>query len=192
MPPVSHDLERTRRLAQAIWRETEDIWPGAGPPWRYLIERRGITRWNHDRLRWHPACVWGTSTTGCIIAPVDAAAGGLVVGIWRIRPASDGKVERRGLGPTKGNCSRLFEAPGPVLAVAEGVEDALAYRELSGIPTWAALSAGNMANLVLPARFREVHVVADGDAAGLESADRLVRRLGGGVRRETQHPGALW
>ena len=111
------------------------------------------------------------------MAPVNDAATGLVVGVWRIRPALEGQVERRGLGPTKGNACRLSQAPGPTLAIAEGVEDALAYGELSGVPCWAALSAGNMAELILPARFREVHVVADADAAGRENAARLVRRL---------------
>jgi putative DNA primase/helicase len=73
----------------------------------------------------------------------------------------------------------LCWAPGPLLAIAEGVEDGLAYRILSGVPTWAALSAGNMAALVLPERFTEVHVVADRDdnGTGQKNAAVLVRRL---------------
>jgi hypothetical protein len=100
-----------------------------------------------------------------------------VTGIWRILPSLEGKVERRGLGPAKGNACRLFPAEGPLLAVTEGVEDALAYRELSGIPTWAALSAGNLAMLVLPARFRKVHVVADADDTGMQRAREAVLRF---------------
>jgi hypothetical protein len=108
---------------------------------------------------------------------VNDQVSGLVAGVWRIRPFLEGKVPRRGLGPTKGNCSRLFPAAGPLLAIAEGVEDALAYQELSGVPTWAALSAGNMVDLVLPARFTEVHVVADADNTGMQQAREAVLRF---------------
>ena len=63
--------------------------------------------------------------------------------------------------------------------VAEGVEDALAAAELTGLPAWAALSAGNMAVLVLPERFREVLILADRDANGVgqENAHKLAARL---------------
>jgi hypothetical protein len=108
---------------------------------------------------------------------VNAQVGGLVVGVWRIRPFLEGEVQRRGLGPMKGNCSRLFPATGPLLAVTEGVEDALAYHELSGIPTWAALNAGNLVEVVLLARFTEVHVVADADDTGMRRAREAVLRF---------------
>src|SRR3954464_2154390 len=38
---------------------------GAGLPMRYLRERRGISRWDPDRLRWHPACPWDDGGAGC-------------------------------------------------------------------------------------------------------------------------------
>jgi hypothetical protein len=108
---------------------------------------------------------------------VNAQLGGLVSGVWRIRPFLNGKVPRKGLGPMKGNCSRLFPAAGPLLAVTEGVEDALAYHELSGVSTWAALNAGNLVGLVLPVRFTEVHVVADADDTGMRRAREAVLRF---------------
>jgi hypothetical protein len=175
--------EQYSPLAQNVWRQTEDIWPGTPEPWRYLRERRGIGRWNHDRLRWHPRCPWRDRRgaplqhAGCIIAPVNAQLGGLVIGVWRIRPFLEGKVPRKGLGPTKGCASRLFPASGPLLAVTEGIEDALACHELSGVPTWAALNAGNLVELVLPARFTDVHVVADADDVGMERAREAVLRF---------------
>jgi putative DNA primase/helicase len=178
-PAPEPQPEANRELAKNIWLEATNI-PPAGIARAYLVEVRGLTVWDQDRLRWHPECPWSGvpgGRTGCIIAPVNAAVGGLVVGVWRIRAVLTGKVERRGLGPTKGNASRLFWAPGPQIAVTEGVEDALAYQELSGVPAWAALSAGNMAELVLPVRLSEVQVVADADPAGLDNGAELVRRL---------------
>jgi len=174
--------ERKRELAQETWRQTEAITDGL--PFAYLTRRRGITVWDADRVRWHPACPWGAGTAGCIIAPVNDHATGLVTAIWRIRPVMTGKVPRWGLGPTKGNASRLFWAEGPELVVAEGVEDALAAHALFGLPAWAGLSAGNLAKLILPARFRSVLILADRDEpkedgrqVGLEAAHELAGRL---------------
>src|SRR5205823_2228281 len=116
--------ERNRELAQEIWRQTEGIRPGLGLPWRYLREVRGIRRWDHDRVRWHGTCPWGAGTAGCVVVPVSNHATGLVTAVWRIRPALEGKVERKGLGPTRHNAARLFWAPGSRLVVAEGPEDA--------------------------------------------------------------------
>jgi putative DNA primase/helicase len=175
-PEPDPKAERNRELAQQIWRQSTSI-PSGGIARAYLVERRRIFDWDPDRLRWHPKCPWGAETAGCIIAPVNATVGGLVVGVWRIRPVLHGQVERRGLGAMAGNCSRLIQADGPTLAVTEGVEDALAYHELTGIPAWAALCAGNMAGLEPPERFTEIVVVADSDRVGLENAGELARRM---------------
>jgi hypothetical protein len=114
---------------------------------------------------------------GCIVAPINDHGTGLVVGVWRILPTPGGKAERRGLGPTRGNASRLYSAPGPAVAIAEGVEDSVAAHELTGLPAWAALSAGNMADLVLPTRLAEVLILADADDAGRGGAHALAGRL---------------
>jgi phage/plasmid primase-like uncharacterized protein len=91
----------------------------------------------------------------------------------------EGKIERWGLGPKTGNAARLFPAEGPQVVIAEGVEDALAAGELTGLPAWAALSAGNMAELVLPSRLREVLILGDRDAneVGRVNAHKLAARL---------------
>jgi hypothetical protein len=170
-------------LAQQVWRETEAI--ADGLPFDYLTRRRGIAVWGCDRVRGHPRCPWKGSTTGCIVVPITDHATGYVVGIWRIRPTMGGPVERRGLGPTKGNAARLFDAPGPELIVTEGVEDALAAHALfGGVPAWAALSASNMAMLILPPRIEQVLILADRDEpkedgrqVGLEAAHELAQRL---------------
>lgn len=179
------EAEVRRELARETWRQTVDIWPGLGLPWLYLREVRGIRRWSHDRLRWHGACPWGEGTAGCIVAPVNCHETGLVTAIWRIRPVLEGKVRRLGLGSMRGNAARLFHAPGPAVVVAEGVEDALAARELTGLPAWAALSAGNMAALVLPPHLRDVLILADADESGLglDKARELAARL----RAEGRH-----
>jgi hypothetical protein len=184
-PQPNPEAERRRELAQEIWRQSETI--ADGLPFAYLAQRRGIAVWDCDRVRWHPRCPWGAGTAGCIVVPVTDHATDYVVGIWRIRPSMTEpmKSRRMGLGPTKGNAARLFETPGPELIVTEGVEDALSAHALfGGVPAWAALSAGNMAQLVLPPRVEQVLILADRDEpkedgrqVGLEAAHELAQRL---------------
>ena len=74
---------------------------------------------------------------------------------------------------------------GGVLAVAEGIETALAYAALTGTPTWAALSSPGMKHLELPGGLTWLAVAADFDGPGLVAAEHLERRardIGIGVR----------
>jgi hypothetical protein len=186
VPPPKVEIDpvavRRRELAQETWRQTEAI--ADGLPFDYLARRRGIAHWDCDRVRWHPRCPWKGGTAGCIVVPVTDHATGYTVGIWRIKPCLKGPVERLGLGPVKHNAARLFDAPGPELIVAEGAEDALSAHALFGVPAWAALSAGNMARLILPPRIQQILILADRDEpkedgrqVGLEAAHELARRL---------------
>lgn len=73
------------------------------------------------------------------------------------------------LGPCKGGAVPLAPA-GPVLAVSEGIETGLSYQQATGSPTWAALSAGGIRNLILPDIVEEVIIAADPDPVGLMAA----------------------
>ncbi len=82
-----------------------------------------------------------------------------------------------------GGAIRLYPA-GKVLAVAEGVETALAVHKLTGYPVWATISASWMKSLVIPGYVEKVIVFADNDApdhhgvrAGQEAAESLKTRL---------------
>lgn len=83
-------------------------------------------------------------------------------------------------GGLKHAAIRLYPA-GERLAVAEGIETALAVRAATGMPTWATVSAGGMARLEVPDTVREVFIAADNDAsgAGKKAAYDLARRLAG-------------
>jgi putative DNA primase/helicase len=84
-----------------------------------------------------------------------------------------------------GGAIRLYPA-GKVLAVAEGIETALAVHLLTGYPVWATISASWMKSLVIPSYVEKVLIFADNDApdkqgvrAGQESAAALKSRLEG-------------
>ena len=64
----------------------------------------------------------------------------------------------------RGGAIRLFE-PSEVLGIAEGIETAIAAYELSGIPTWAAVSATVMQSFSPPGGVRQLMIFADNDAA---------------------------
>lgn len=187
-PPTSSrqiDKRRARRQARAleIWRDSIEL-PGDSEGARYLRERRRITAWDADRVRWHPECPWMGAVAPRIVVPVTGP-GGTVSAIWRIVPAMTGKVPRAGLGPITAGAARLFDAPGPELGVAEGVESALAVHQRTGLATWAALCAGNMRGLMVPERFRVVRIFADVEPSGvgLRAAQELAARLRGEGRR---------
>ena len=107
-------------------------------------------------LRYHPACPFEGERVGCIVAPVQNLAGE-VTAVWRIRLAMEGRVRRLGLGPSKGCLARVVDPGGSGhLAIAEGVEDALAFWALTGTPCWSALSGGNMGVAEIPVSFTQV------------------------------------
>ena len=84
--------------------------------------------------------------------------------------------QRRTYGPARGAAVRLAPMRGGVLAVAEGIETALAYAALTGTPTWAALSAAGMKHVQLPEGLNWLAVAADFDGPGLLAAEQLDRR----------------
>lgn len=79
-------------------------------------------------------------------------------------------------GPVGGGAVRLANPDGGALAVAEGIETALAYAALTGTPTWAALSASGMKQAEIPDGLAWLAIAADFDGPGLQAAEQLERR----------------
>ncbi len=77
----------------------------------------------------------------------------------------------------KGGAIRLFPA-GKHIAVAEGIETALAFYEDFNIPVWVTVNAHMMENLVLPPEVERLTIVADSDKTftGQKAAFTLAHR----------------
>lgn len=80
-------------------------------------------------------------------------------------------------GATMGAAVRLYPAA-ETLAVAEGIETALAVRVATGLPVWAALTVNGMQALELPDTVQHLLIYADHDAsdAGQHAANALADR----------------
>jgi putative DNA primase/helicase len=78
-----------------------------------------------------------------------------------------GTPRKISIGPIKGGAVRLAPA-GPVLAIAEGIEDAMAFTQHTRIPCWAAISETGIRNFVPPppAETPEIVLVEDQDTNG--------------------------
>jgi len=98
----------------------------------------------------------------------------------------------------RGAAIRLFEPREGRLALAEGIETALAVGAHSGLPVWSCVSAWGLENVVLPDDVTDVWVFGDNDRSGhgQRSASRAARRFmdeGRRVRvRIPATPGADW
>ena len=160
--------ERNRRIALRMWQVAG---PARGSPVEKYLRSRGLALPPAPVLRFASRC-WNRETgkqLPAMLARVDDANGEFVAvhRTW-LRPDGSGKAEPRepkwSLGPIGGAAVRLAPAA-PVLAIAEGIENALTAIA-AGYAAWSAVSKGGFNSLPLPAEVREVLIVADHDANG--------------------------
>lgn len=77
-----------------------------------------------------------------------------------------------------GAAIRLMEAT-DTIALAEGIETALAVHESTGVPVWATVSAHGMESVQLPLDIRTVEIWADNDLSGVgqKAAEKAAERF---------------
>ena len=196
--PILHSraepsFDRMRKLANRLWDEARPVTQGDEVD--CYLRNRGLCLSEYPRvLRLHPALGYYEKDTAgrshkvaeypAMLACIQSADGHAVT-LHRTY-LSDGdkaamvsakKVLSAGIN---GAAVRLFEAT-EELAIAEGIETALAVHVRTGKPVWAAISAGNMERLWLPAMVNRVCIYADNDADseydGQACAFALARRL---------------
>jgi putative DNA primase/helicase len=148
--------------------------------WRYLKGARGLVLSEIPRaLKLHPSLGYyergggGKSVkVGTYPAMIAVISGpdGSPVNLHRTyltqggqkAPVADAKKSMAGF-KARGGAIRLHPA-GKVLAVAEGIETALAVHCLTGLPVWATVSAPLMESLIVPEYVEHVKIFADNDA----------------------------
>lgn len=149
----------------------------------YLMARRlPKDAYMPDALRFLARCPHPDRTRlPAMVAAIRNEAGQLT-GIHRTFLRSDGSAKadvepkRASLGKVLGGAIWLQPAA-PEMVVGEGIETALSAGVLMGLPAWASLSAGNLANsMVLPRRVVSVVIAADHDDAGEQAARAAAQR----------------
>lgn len=189
--------DRNAKRLRRLWRESEPLDLYQHFTAALYLKNRGldvVTDLPRD-LRYHPRLTYWKPAGDrpmpageypAILAAVRAPDGE-PVGIHRSYLRADGTGKADVASPRKlcpparpnglrGAAIRLYP-PGPELALAEGIETALAVRQATGRPTWSCVSAHGLATVGLPAEAEDVLIAADHDPAGIQAAHDLARRL---------------
>ena len=145
----------------------------------YLAARGGLDISGcTDELRYGPSTVWEDERRKCLLVRYRNLINDEVTGIVRIlldEPEAWPKTQRKMLGVMRLAAAKLAPVTN-TLAVAEGVETALAANMLGYGPAWALGSAGAIANLpVLPAIERLI-LLTENNEASCQATDRCSQR----------------
>jgi hypothetical protein len=137
-------------------------------------------------LRLHPHCRHpsGVYFPAMLALVEHTHHGAVAVHRTFLRDDGSGKANiepvKASLGPVGGGAVR-FGTPrvGEWLAIAEGIETALAVAFSCRMPVWAALSEGGVRNLILPPEATDVVICCDHDANGVgqRAADNAAKRF---------------
>jgi putative DNA primase/helicase len=169
-PPPAKEKDVAQEITIILARAV----PIAGTLAETYLRSRGLTVPSCEDLRFHPDLVHWESRTGWpAMVAVIRDAKGETIGLHRTWLAPDGagkapvKNNRKMLGRASGGAVRLSASADGLLALAEGIETALAVMTACPhIPVWAALSASNLEEIELPSGIARVIILADHDASG--------------------------
>lgn len=192
------DEEKSRQALNRVWSESIPLAHRDAEPARLYLARRGIAIRQPETLRLHPSLAYyqerkKVGTFPVILAMVQGPDGEAIT-IHRTYLTMDGhkapvKSPKKLMRFPKqrkltGGAIRLVEH-GEVLALAEGLETALAVIECMRMPVWCTVNSHLLENFVPPSGVRQILVFADKDRPsvqhprghGQEAAKQLVQRL---------------
>ncbi|MEN3238606.1 toprim domain-containing protein [Methylobacterium ajmalii] len=182
---VKAKYEAPRRLLNTMWGEARPI-TDVDAAGRFLARRLGPVRISGN-LRYHPNLRYDddepTYHPGMLAIVHDPD--GQVHTLHRTYLTPDGekanvKAPRRVMpgSQPKGCAIRLFPHA-RVMAVAEGIETALAVHLMTGLPVWSLINAGNLAEFTPPDGVEQLMIYGDNDEgfAGQAAAYTLARRM---------------
>jgi len=179
------EVQATKRLfCLRVWCDAVDLMGTSG---EVYFKTRGLVGQMPTVLRFHPAGPLsyeaGARTLPAVVAIVhDAEGTARGLHVTAIKADGSGKAmgpkSRRMFGEIHQNAVQLAPVgPEATLAIAEGIETAMAYWAITGIPTWAALSAAGLCGFEPPQGLKTLIIAADGDTAGMDAARALGERL---------------
>jgi putative DNA primase/helicase len=197
--PIARPVSpKTKQIPAKNWdddlRRMEAVWDSSKPDTGRIaeyLECRGLSNTVPNTLKLHPSLSYyhqGPPVSyPCMIAEIYRD--GRMVGLHRTWLDPDGSGKAPCSQPRKawkcvdsmaGGAIRLYPTEeGKPLAIAEGIETALAVRQLTGLPTWSAINSTMMGKVQLPENIQSVIICADLDksGAGQRAAEKLAERL---------------
>jgi len=191
---------RNRGAATRLWADAHPI--GRSPAEAYL-KGRGLTLEVSD-LRYHPRTPCGRGLQAvfrpAMLAAVRDGSGLVAVHRTFLDPRSarlaDLPVPKRALGLLGQGAVRLCPSSEQMLGWAEGIENAIAATQLTGIPCWATLGTERFARVALPPSVKHLVLFLDNDPGG-RRAESLARKAYRGAAVEIEAcypevPGSDW
>jgi len=191
LEPVKMDRSGDAEKVREIWKHSLDLVKD-DPVCRYLIGR-GINTASKT-LKFNPGVFDGQSHRShpSMVAPIMGPTGEMLgVHITHLEnPDADKwikaridapKKQRKIAGTISGGAIRLFDPdPDDGVGIAEGIETALAVRQMWKVPCWSVMNATGIEKFKLPdQRPRRITIYADNDKnfVGLRAAYNLAHRL---------------
>jgi putative DNA primase/helicase len=189
--PLTQDDRVRIERARAVWDEATD--PRGTLAERYLRSR--ALALDDDVagkvLRYHPICPWRNENTGAtvglpaLVAAFRSVDDGTITGVHRIRvdqPQRWPKTERRMLGSVQ-RAAVMLDQAGATLHVGEGVETALAARQLGHAPAWALGSVGGISHFPLIEGVTCLRILGEAGEASARAVEFCGRRWHAAGRR---------
>ena len=182
------------------WKWLQMLWDSAIPGHPRLqryMEHRGLSIDPPPSLRLHKGLKYlddqkrSLGEFPCMVARIVKRAEIVGLHVTFLDPSGPGKADVpnskkiwKCAEPMIGGSIRLFDPAGPdeKLALCEGVETALAIRELTGFAVWACGNAVFLERVEIPSGIGSIYIGADkdrsgkGELAAYNLADRLFRK----------------
>lgn len=185
-------IARNRQCLKKTWGESLSV--TIGDPVDVYLKARGIDLDQYPPcLRFHPHLPYYDDNGQCVanfpvMLAMVADANNRPVSIHRTYLGNGCKAQvekpKKLMSPifpgaTCGGAIKLYAPENGELAVAEGIENALAFHIATGLPVWATVSASGMGNVVIPNDVRLVTIAVDNDDnnVGQSAAGKLKNRL---------------
>lgn len=193
-PSLADPDRRNRGAASRLWAAAL---PLPGSPADAYLRGRGLKQ-EVSALRYHPRTPYGRATQAifrpALLAAVRDSSGLVAVHRTFLNPRSgrlaDLPLPKRALGRLGMGAVRLRPPRDGLLGWAEGIENAIAATQLTGIPCWATLGTERFARVALPPTVERLMLFLDNDAGG-RRAEKLAREAHAGspVGIEARYPG---
>lgn len=187
VPQVERRSNGMKEVLEREWERAKPI--QVGSPVAAYLKYRGLMAGSRH-LRFVDGLTVEGVTCGAMMAEITDEEGKRVGfhytylwkegGVWKKAKVKTQKRTRKVAQTISGGSIKLYAVErGGLIGLTEGIETAIAVRQLFGTPTWACMSTSGLKNVKLSEEVKRVIVYADHDRnfSGQKAAFELANRL---------------